>query len=148
MNRVEMIAPAGTCGSDFGAASARSPTVSVVFVWLHGAFGAGKTSVAAEISARRDEVVLCDPEVVGYMLRELLPVPSGDFQDLPEWRALVVAIGEALDARSRRLVLAPMTLLREDYAEEIFYGLRARDVALHQVLLDASDEGVAAAHRG
>jgi hypothetical protein len=45
-----------------------------------------------------------------------------------------------LDARSRRLVLAPMTLLREDYAREIFDGLRARDVALHQVLLDASDE--------
>jgi hypothetical protein len=49
-------------------------------------------------------------------------------------------MGEALDGRSRRLVLAPMTLLREDYAREIFDGLRARGVALHQVLLDASDE--------
>lgn len=114
--------------------------MSVVIVWLHGAFGAGKTSVAAEICARRDEVVLFDPEVVGYVLREVLPVPTGDFQDLPEWRALVVAMGEALDGRSRRLVLAPMTLLREDYAREIFDGLRARGVALHQVLLDASDE--------
>jgi hypothetical protein len=66
--------------------------VSVVIVWLHGAFGAGKTSVAAEICARRDEVVLFDPEVVGYVLRELLPGPTGDFQDLPEWRALVVAM--------------------------------------------------------
>ncbi|WP_139306862.1 AAA family ATPase [Modestobacter sp. DSM 44400] len=112
-----------------------------MILWLHGAFGAGKSAVAAELRRQRPDVVLFDPEEVGYLLQRTPPVPTGDFQDLPEWRELVVATAAALDADGRRLVLAPMTMLQEAYVRQIVDGLGTRGVRLHQVLLDvAADE--------
>ncbi|MCZ2847183.1 AAA family ATPase [Modestobacter sp. VKM Ac-2978] len=111
-----------------------------MILWLHGAFGVGKSSVAAELHRRRPELVPYDPELVGYLLRRSLPVPTGDFQDLAEWRELVVATGAVLDDAGRRLVLAPMTLLQEQYAGEVFAGLAARGVEVRHVLLDVADD--------
>jgi len=112
-----------------------------MILWLHGAFGAGKSSVAAELRARRPDLVPFDPEQVGCLLQGVLPVPTGDFQDLPEWRELVAATGAALEAGGTRDLLTPMTLLREEHAREVFAGLAERDVLVVQVLLDvAADE--------
>ena len=91
-----------------------------MITWLHGAFGAGKSSVAAELARRRPDLVPYDPELVGYLLRQVLPVPTGDFQDLPEWRELVAATAAALDAGGTRSLVTPMTLLDQRYADEVF----------------------------
>jgi AAA domain len=109
-------------------------------VWLHGAFGAGKSSVAAELRRRDDDLIVFDPEAVGYMLREIVPVPTGDFQDLPQWRELVVVTAATLSRHSDTAILAPMTLLRQTYLHEIVTGLRGDGVDVIQVLLDATDE--------
>lgn len=57
-----------------------------MIVWVNGAFGAGKTTLAEELSRWLPDAVLFDPESVGYMLRHWVAVPTGDFQDLPSWR--------------------------------------------------------------
>lgn len=111
-----------------------------MILWLHGAFGAGKTSVAAELRRRRPDLLPFDPELVGYLLRRTLPVPTGDFQDLPEWRRLVAATATELDAGGTRDLLAPMSLLREEHAREVFAGLAARGVHVVQVLLDVTEQ--------
>ena len=111
-----------------------------MITWLHGAFGAGKSSVAAELARRRPDLVPYDPELVGYLLRQVLPVPTGDFQDLPEWRDLVAATGAALDAGGARSLVAPMTLLTRRYADEVFTGLATRGVRVVHVLLDVAEE--------
>ena len=111
-----------------------------MILWLHGAFGAGKSSVAAELRARRPQLVPYDPEVLGHLLVRALPVPTGDFQDLPEWRELVATTGAVLDAGGRRQLLTPMTLLREQYAREVLTGLADRGVRVHSVLLDVADD--------
>ena len=111
-----------------------------MITWLHGAFGAGKSSVAAELARRRPDLVPYDPELVGYLLRQVLPVPTGDFQDLPEWRELVVATGAALDAGGTRSLVAPMTLLDRRYADEVVTGLAARGVRVVHVLLDVAED--------
>ena len=72
-----------------------------MIIWINGAFGAGKTTLAEELSRRLPEAVLFDPEYVGYLLRHWVPVPTGDFQDLPSWRELVIATALAAQARSR-----------------------------------------------
>ena len=111
-----------------------------MITWLHGAFGAGKSSVAAELVRRRPDLLPYDPELVGYLLRQVLPVPSGDFQDLPEWRELVVATAAALDAGGRRSLVTPMTLLDRRYADEVFTGLAGRGVQVVHVLLDVQQD--------
>ena len=109
-------------------------------VWIHGAFGVGKSSVAAELQRVGGEFVVFDPELVGYLLRGIVPVPSGDFQDLPQWRELVVATAASLHRHGASTVVAPMTLLRRAYFDEIVGGLRGCGVAVVHVLLDASDD--------
>ena len=111
-----------------------------MITWLHGAFGAGKSSVAAELTRRRPDLVPYDPELVGYLLRQALPLPSGDFQDLPEWRELVVATGAVLDAGGTRSLVAPMTLLERRYADEVFTGLAGLGVQVVHVLLDVDED--------
>ena len=54
-----------------------------------GAFGAGKTTLAAELQRRMPDAISYDPEYVGDILTRWVPTPeSGDFQDLPLWRKL------------------------------------------------------------
>jgi RimJ/RimL family protein N-acetyltransferase len=108
-------------------------------IWINGTFGAGKTSTATELKLRHPELVVLDPEHIGFVLRQIIPVPTGDFQDLPEWREVVAATGLALTRHRSGPVLAPMTLLRRDYLQEIFCALRAGGAEVFHVLIDAPD---------
>jgi hypothetical protein len=94
-------------------------------IWINGAFGAGKTTLAEELSRRLPEAVLFDPEYVGYLLRHWVPVPTGDFQDLPSWRELVIATALSLRRHHAGTLIAPMTLINDNYLAEILDGLRA-----------------------
>jgi hypothetical protein len=107
-----------------------------VIVWINGAFGAGKTTLAEELSRRLPEAVLFDPEYVGYILRRWVPVPTGDFQDLPSWRELVIATGLSLRKHHAGTLIAPMTLINDDYLAEILGGLRAAGEDILHVFLD------------
>ncbi|KOV89637.1 ATP/GTP-binding protein [Streptomyces sp. NRRL B-3648] len=83
--------------------------------------------------------VLFDPEVVGGALTHLLPpkrlAEAGDFQDLPIWRRLVVDTAAAMLAELGGTLVVPMTLLRQEYRDEIFGGLAARRITVHHLLL-------------
>ncbi|MBG7697100.1 NUDIX domain-containing protein [Streptomyces sp. MC1] len=108
-------------------------------VWINGAFGAGKTTTARELIELIPNSALFDPEVIGGALTHLLPpkrlAEAGDFQDLPIWRRLVVDTAAAMLAELGGTLVVPMTLLRQEYRDEIFGGLAARRIAVHHVLL-------------
>jgi hypothetical protein len=53
-------------------------------------------------------------------------VPTGDFQDLPSWRELVIATALSLRKHHAATLIVPMTLINDDYLAEILGGLRAR----------------------
>jgi RimJ/RimL family protein N-acetyltransferase len=125
----------GLLREDLRADRAPGPRV----VWLNGTFGAGKSSAAAELGRRHPELTRFDPEYIGFVLREFVPVPTGDFQDLPEWREVVAATLLSLSRHRTGPVLAPMSLLRRDYLLEVFTALRAGGVAVRHVLIDAPD---------
>src|ERR1700751_2740467 len=104
--------------------------------WINGAFGAGKTTLAEELSRRLSDAVLFDPEYVGYLLQRWVTVPTGDFQDLPSWRELVIATALSLRRHHAATLIAPMTLINDDYLAEILGGLRAQGEEILHVFLD------------
>ncbi|MFJ7203809.1 NUDIX domain-containing protein [Streptomyces sp. NPDC098789] len=110
-----------------------------MIVWINGAFGAGKTSTARELTGLLPDATLYDPETVGDALRLLLPRERldgvADYQDLPSWRRLVVDAAAALLAEVGGVLVVPMTLLRQEYRDEIFGALAARRIPVRHVLL-------------
>ncbi|WP_327426751.1 NUDIX hydrolase [Streptomyces sp. NBC_01236] len=110
-----------------------------MIVWINGAFGAGKTTTGRELIELIPNSTLFDPEVIGGALTHLLPAKRlaevGDFQDLPIWRRLVVDTAAAMLAELGGVLVVPMTLLRQEYRDEIFGGLAARRIPVRHVLL-------------
>ncbi|MGV9561390.1 NUDIX domain-containing protein [Streptomyces sp. NPDC003480] len=110
-----------------------------MIVWINGAFGAGKTTAAREVIELIPNSTLFDPEVIGGALTHLLPpkrlAEVGDFQDLPIWRRLVIDTAAAMLAELGGVLVVPMTLLRQEYRDEIFGGLAARRISVCHVLL-------------
>jgi predicted kinase len=112
-----------------------------MMVWINGAFGAGKTTLAEELHRRLPDALPFDPEHVGYILSRWAPAPeSGDFQDIPLWRKLVAEFAIGLAADYGRPLIIPMTVVNPAYREEIF-GLisKAGERVLH-VFLDVPPE--------
>jgi hypothetical protein len=114
-----------------------------VLIWLNGAFGVGKTSLAFEMQALHPEALVFDPEELGFALRRAVsPSSRGDFQDDPLWRELVVTSLERLLARTSRPIIAPMTLVNALYFEEIVGELNARGFDVRHFALIASKETI------
>ena len=110
-----------------------------MIVWINGAFGAGKSTTARELIDLIPNSALFDPEVIGGALTRLLPAKrlaeAGDYQDLPIWRRLVIDTAAAMLAELGGTLVVPMTLLRQDYRDEIFGGLAARRIPVRHILL-------------
>ena len=112
-----------------------------MLVWINGAFGAGKTQTAHELHRRVDGSRVADPELLGFALHKMLPPAArGDFQDLPQWRTGVVATLRHAEAAHDGPVIVPMTLVRDDYFDEIVGQLRACGVDVRHYALTASPD--------
>jgi 8-oxo-dGTP pyrophosphatase MutT (NUDIX family) len=89
------------------------------------------------------ESTLYEPEVLGECLRRLLPEKRlqevTDYQDLAIWRRLVVETAASLLAEVGGVLVAPMTLLRQEHRDEIFGALAARGIEVRHILLDPGE---------
>ncbi|MFF9058674.1 AAA family ATPase [Streptomyces sp. NPDC014882] len=114
-----------------------------MLLWINGPFGGGKTQTAYEIRRRLPGSVVCDPELVGFGLRRMLPPDlRGDFQDLTSWRQGVV---EVLDLALREhdgVVIAPMTVTDPLHFAETVGRLRELGHDVHHFTLLAERETV------
>lgn len=112
-----------------------------MLIWINGAFGAGKTQTAFELRRRVADAHVADPEHIGFALhRALPPAARRDFQDLAPWRSATVDILQQAEAAHPGPVLVPMTIVRDDYFEEIVGGLLSRGVDVRHYALVASPE--------
>jgi len=82
------------------------------------------------MAIRWPTALVFDPELVGSMLREVLPpeLHTADYQDMPIWRRLVRSTALELLAYERPLIV-PMTLVVPQYFDEIIGGLRQAGAA-------------------
>ena len=120
-----------------------------MIVWLNGPFGVGKTTTTRALLDRLPGWRSFDPEHVGYMLRAgLSHLEQGDFQHLPPWRALVPAVLEQVGSFTGAHLVAPQTVLVEQYWRELSEGFAARALDVLHVVLDVSPEVLEARIRG
>lgn len=112
-----------------------------MLIWINGAFGAGKTQTAFELQRRLPRAYVADPEPLGFALqRTLPPAARSDFQDLPQWRSAIIATLQQAEMAHAGILLVPMTIVRDDYFDEIIGGLRSRGVDLRHYALIARPE--------
>lgn len=111
-------------------------------VFLNGAFGIGKTTVARCLRGRLPGSAIYDPELAGLVLRRLpswVPLEgrgTDDFQDLAVWRRASV-LGIRAARALRRTVIVPMAFSRLDYLREVLDGVRRFDAELRHFCLVA-----------
>jgi hypothetical protein len=110
-----------------------------VIVWLNGTHGAGKTTTSTLVQRLIPDSRVFDAEKVGETLMDISPgLPqTGNFQDWPPWRPLVVETAcRVLDYVGGTLVM-PMTVLVEQYWREISTGLAEHGVPVRHFVLHA-----------
>lgn len=106
-----------------------------MIVWINGAFGSGKTTTAGLVTKRLDGAKIFDPEYVGYLLSAFVESPTGDFQDLPLWRHLVVQTLTGLAQQYPNTWVVPMALINAAYRTEILRGIRGAGVDVREFVL-------------
>ena len=110
-----------------------------MLIWVNGTFGSGKTLTAHELKRRLHGAHVADPELLGFALRKMLPAGARhDFQDLPQWRIGVIATLTQAERASDGPLIVPMTIVRDDYFDEIIGGLRNLGVDLRHYTLAAT----------
>ncbi len=113
-------------------------------VWINGAFGVGKTTVAELLVETLGRAFLLDPEAIGMVLRDYLVPPSlcpGDFQDIALWRSFTRDAVLDTVKRFDGFVIVPMTVTRVDYFDEVIRAI-ASAVRLDHFTLMASRETI------
>lgn len=112
-----------------------------MIIWINGAFGGGKTTLAAELRRALPGAAIADPEAVGDLLRTALrghTRSARDYQDLPPWRHLTSVLVTDLARRTGGPVIVPMTVLNPAYAAELFTPLRRIGAGFHHLVLHAA----------
>lgn len=104
-------------------------------IWINGPFGGGKTTTAEILAGDITDGRLYDPEEVGTMVRRIVPEQEGDWQHNPIWRPLVADTAHRLHDAFGGPLLAPMTLLHQPYATEIFDLLHVHGFTVHHIVL-------------
>ncbi|MCI0388024.1 MAG: AAA family ATPase [Acidobacteria bacterium] len=111
---------------------------------INGSFGVGKTTVAKLLRNSLPGSVIYDPEWAGSVLMRLPRLiklegsGSDDFQDIDLWRRSAVAGTRVFRLFASGPVIAPMTISRRDYFDEVVMGIKRLDSELRVFCLKAS----------
>ncbi|RAI82466.1 adenylyl-sulfate kinase [Macrococcoides goetzii] len=108
-------------------------------IWINGAFGVGKTTVANLLKVKIINSIIFDPEIAGTMLNKIYPeeMKKENFQDYIEWRNINNEILRKLIEGTDKIIIIPMTITNLNYYQEIISGLNSK--IIRQFLLVADD---------
>ena len=114
-------------------------------IWLNGAFGSGKSSVAEAINKRIHKSFVYDPEQVGYFLWDNFPDElkrKGNFQHMDIWREFNYKILKHIDSYYDGVIIIPMTIYIMQYYDEIIGRLINDGVAVEHFILSATKQTI------
>lgn len=107
-----------------------------MIIWLNGAFGSGKTQTAYELKRRIENSHVFDPEEIGFFIGRRVPgdLELADFQDYSIWREMTGSFLDYID-RDGKLIIVPMTVVKEEYLKEILGKLGDNHTVKHFSLM-------------
>ena len=113
-----------------------------MILWINGAYGSGKSTIARALHKKLDKSFLYNPENSGNFIRENVPerMWKDDFQDYPMWRQVNVQMLKYLEKNHDGIIIVPMTIVRKKYYDEVITELRAAGVLLMHIILLANRE--------
>ncbi len=113
-----------------------------MIIWINGAFGSGKTTIAEYLKSTIPNSFLFDPEETGFYIRENLPdkIKTPDFQDYPMWRQFNFEMLSYISSNFDGIIIVPMTLTNPEYFKEIINLLRIKNIELFHFTLLAKRE--------
>lgn len=120
-----------------------------MIIMINGAFGVGKTTTAQALNEELANSMIYDPELVGGMLRHILPndikraeATTGDFQDFVLWKELTVEMARRLVQHYQLHLIVPMTIRKPEYFDYIYNGFKSIDEQTYHFCLTASKETI------
>lgn len=119
-----------------------------MIIWLNGAFGVGKTTVARELVSLLPNSRVADPERIGYVMRRTF-WRDVDYQDVRLWRRLVRR--QVAWAGRNGVSVVPMTVVRRQVFDELTSQARVFVLVASRPTLEdriARSEGSQAWRRG
>lgn len=111
-----------------------------MIIWINGAFGVGKTSVATQLSKVLKNPYIFDPEMTGEYIWDNLPEElsrKGDYQDIPMWREFNYQMIDYIQKVWDGVIIVPMTIVNPLYYEELIKKLENSGSKLHHFILTA-----------
>lgn len=87
-----------------------------MIIWISGAYGVGKSTLADAMAAKINNILIFDAEEVGNAVRGSYPgCPYGYiFEDYPLWGEFCYMLLKDVHEKFHKDILVPMTLLRKD----------------------------------
>lgn len=115
-----------------------------MIIWINGAFGAGKTTIATELNKKIHPSFLYDPENLGDFFRTNIPssLQKSDFQYYPEWREWNAYLLKKLHEDYTGDIIVPMTLYKTEAIDDIFGFLKKENIPLCHIQLEVSKETI------
>lgn len=116
-----------------------------MIIWINGAFGSGKSSVAEELSKKIEKSFVYDPEQVGYFLWNNFPEEmkrKGNFQHIDIWREFNYKLLKHIDSNFDGIIIVPMTIYIKQYYDEIIGKLTNHGVKVYHFILSATKQTI------
>lgn len=114
-----------------------------MIIWISGAYGVGKSTLAEAMAARMENALIFDAEELGNAVRGNYPdCPYGYiFEDYPLWAEFCRLLLKDIHEKFGKTILVPMTLLRES-SYGIIERLRSDQIRTELVILEADRETI------
>lgn len=114
-----------------------------MIIWISGAYGVGKSTLAEAMAAQMENALIFDAEEVGNAVRGNYPnCPYGYiFEDYPLWAEFCFRLLRDIHNSFQKDILVPMTLLREK-SYGIIKRLRDEGIKTELVILEAERQTI------